>query len=166
MGRLKNIKKAPFEIATLLAGNEKIRKLIYIDSSEALASASPEVDVEQLIKEEYINFSSVTSSGVKDMKVNSFISILFEDFSFFSDSTNVSGAIYISTDAAHQTLNGNKNRLMELIDEIEDTLNDVKLSSAGKIRVSDASYVVFSEFRAGYRISIQFVDQDNRKAEL
>ena len=36
--------------------------------------------------------------------------------------------------------------------QVENILNDVKLSSAGKINIVHASYVVFSEFRAGYRI--------------
>ena len=165
MGRLKNIKKGPFEIATLLASNEKVKSLLYHDSKDAL-SKTLDIGVEQLIEQEYINFSSVTSSGIKDMKVNTFISIILEDFTFSSDHTNVSGAVYVSTDAAHQSLGEQKLRLLELVDEVENILNDVKLSSAGKINIMHASYTVFSEFRAGYRISFQLTDQENRKAEL
>lgn len=165
MGKLKNLKKAPFEIATLLAGNNKIKQLLYSDSKQAL-SETVNVSIEQLIEDEYINFSSITSTGIQDMKVNTFISILLEDFTFSSDSTPVSGAIYVCTDSKHQSLENHKIRLLELVDEIESTLGDAKISSAGKIRITHASYTVFSEFRMGYRISIQLVDQENRKAEL
>ena len=63
-------------------------------------------------------------------------------------------------------LDGNKLRLLELADSIESCLEGQKLSSAGKITLSSINYVVFSDFRSGYRINFRLNDQQARKAEL
>ena len=46
------------------------------------------------------------------------------------------------------------------------TLENKKLSAAGKIQLTSVNYVVFSDFRCGYRINFRISEQSNRKAEL
>jgi hypothetical protein len=167
--KLKNLKKAPFEIATLLAGNPNIVRLIYDDKPSVLTNKEEfNLSIKELVEQDYIGFYPATESGIKDIDKNTFIVINLEDFSFNNtdNNTRVSGAIYITTDKAHCLLNDNRLRLLELVDEIEDTLEGKKLSSAGQIYISSASYVVFSDFRSGYRISFRVNDQPTRKAEL
>ena len=52
------------------------------------------------------------------------------------------------------------------VSSIETMLEGEKLSSAGQIRLTSANYVVFSDFRSGYRINFRVNDQATRKAEL
>ena len=167
--RLKNIKKAPFEIATVLATNENIVRLLCDDRPSVLIDKiNINTTTEELIQKKYIGFYPATESGIQDIDRNTFIIINIEDMSLRSADNNisVSGAIYITTDIAHSLLDNNAIRLLELIDEIEATLENQKLTSAGKVQLNSVNYVVFSDFRSGYRINFRFNDQATRKAEL
>ena len=167
--KLKNIKKAPFEIATLLAADKDIVRLLCDDRASVLID---KVDinktVEDLIKEKYIGFYPATEVGIKDIDRNTFIIINIEDMSLRSNDNNISvnGTIYLTTDYSHALLENNTLRLIELADAIDSLLENQKLTSAGKIQLSSVSYVVFSDFRSGYRINFRFNDQPTRKAEL
>lgn len=74
--------------------------------------------------------------------------------------------IYVSTEEQFLMLDDNKNRLFELIDEIIMTLEDKKLSSAGKMTVSTFSHTMLTEFRFAYVITVSFSDQTTRKVEI
>lgn len=167
--KLRNLKKVPMEIASLLAANENIIRLIYDDSSSALSTPKDfNIGVRDLITSNYIGFYPATESGIKDIERNTFIIINLEDVNLQNadKNTSASGAVYITTDRSHCLLDNNKLRLLELSDEIEGTLENVKLSSAGKIYLTSINYVVFSDFRSGYRINFRINDQETRKAEL
>lgn len=167
--KLKNLKNAPIEIASTLAINEDIVRLLYDDEPSALINKKIfNVSVQNLIQDNYIGFYPATETGINSIERNTFIIINLEDMNFQSSDANigVSGAIYVTTDKAHCLLSHNKLRLLELVDLIEGVLENCKLSAAGKIRVNSANYVVFSDFRCGYRINFRIVDQASRKAEL
>ena len=166
--KLKNLKKAPIEIASLLAANKTILQLVYDDHPSVLTSPTEiNLGINELINSNYIGFYPATESGINEVDRNTFIVINMEDFGLQnSDSVSASGAVYITTDKAHSLLDGNRLRLLELADAIEGCLNGAKLSSAGVIQVSSINYVVFSDFRSGYRINIRLLDQQGRKAEL
>lgn len=166
--RLKNLKKAPMEIASLLATDEKVVKLIYNDSPSALTESFSPVSMQDLINQDYIGFYPAIESGIKDIERNTFIIINTEDFSLAQAgiNTTVSGSIYVTTDKAHSLLTNGAIRLLELVDAIDSCLENQKLSSAGKISLVDVQYVTFSDFRCGYRIGFRLIDQQNRKAEL
>ena len=167
--KLRNLKKVPMEIASLLAANENVVRLIYDDSSSALSTPKDfNIGVRDLITSNYIGFYPATESGIKDIERNTFIIINLEDINLQNadNNTSASGAIYITTDRSHCLLDNNKLRLLELSDEIESVLENEKLSSAGKIYLTSINYVVFSDFRSGYRINFRINDQETRKAEL
>lgn len=166
--KLRNLKEIPFQIASELAKNPKILSLIYNDSSSVLNEETPSIDLNELIQKNYIGFYPATESGIKDVDKNTFIIINLEDFNLQNTDYNVStsGAIYITTDKSHCLLDNGKLRLLELVDEIESALEGCKLIAAGKISLYSANYVVFSDFRCGYRINFRISDQTARKAEL
>lgn len=167
--KLKNLKKVPFEIATLLASNDTIVKLLCNDSPMVLAMKDIfKKSVAELIEENYINFYPAAETGINDIDRNTFIIINIENFDVtITDSNTVAtGAVFVTTDKAHCLLNNNSLRLLELCDEIETTLENQKLSSAGSLQLEGIHYVVFSDFRSGYRIDFRCTDQNNRKAEL
>ena len=166
--KLRNLKKVPFEIATLLAADDTIISLVYDDSPFALTNTTDIVSVQELINSNYIGFYPATETGIREVDRNTFIVINLEDFTLNAQDQNTrgTGAIYITTDKAHCLLDGNKIRLLELADRIETVLDNRKLSTAGELQLTTISYVVFSDFRAGYRISFRCSDQSSRKAEL
>lgn len=167
--KLRNLKKAPFEIATLLAANSNIVRLLYDDTPAVLVDKKEfSLSIKDLIEQNYIGFYPATEAGIKEIDKNTFIIISLEDFNFTStdNNTSASGAIYITTDKSHCLLNENRLRMLELVDEIEETLENKKLSSAGQLSINSANYVVFSDFRCGYRINFRIYDQPTRRAEL
>lgn len=167
--KLKNIKKIPFEIASILVSNEDVVKLIYDDDPSVLLKKNKiNISMEELIQKNYIGFYPATETGINSIDRNTFIIINLEDINLQNTDINIntSGAIYITTDKAHCLLNNNKLRLLELADIIEGVLENQKLSSAGKIILTSVNYVVFSDFRSGYRINFRCSDQQTRKAEL
>lgn len=167
--KLKTLKKAPFELAQMLAMNDNIIRLLYDDQSTALSDPKDfSLSVEDLINKNYIGFYPATETGIKDVDKSTFLIINLEDVSFqnVDNNTSATGAIYITTDKSHCQLTNNQLRLLELVDEIESTLEGKKLSAAGQVRLTSANYVVFSDFRCGYRINFRINDQTARKAEL
>lgn len=167
--KLKNFKKCPMEIANILASNDTIVRLLYDDEPSVLVNRkSLNLSMQELIEQNYIGFYPATESGITNIERNTFVIINIEDFSLHDTDGNhrASGAIYITTDKAHCLLSNNKLRLLELVDEVDTALDGQKLSSAGKISITSVNYVVFSDFRCGYRINFRLHDQSNRKAEL
>ena len=124
--------------------------------------------MQKLIEENYIGFYPAIESGINDIDRNTFIIINLEDFNFQQRDSNigVNGVIYITTNKSHSMLDKNRLRMLELADEIEGTLENCKLSAAGRITILNMNYVVFSDFRCGYRINFKLSDQQSRRAEL
>jgi hypothetical protein len=167
--KLRKLKDVPYQIAQILASSEDVVRLIYSDEPSVLLTKNQiTVGVNDLINDDYIGFYPATESGIKDIERNTFIIINCEDFNLQAADKNVSasGAIYITTDKAHSLLSQGKLRLLELADAIDSVLNDQKLSAAGQISLTSINYVVFSDFRSGYRINFRVHDQQTRKAEL
>lgn len=164
--KLKNIKKVPFEIAQILASNKQLIQLIYDDSADLTTEILPSAT--QLINEEYIGFYPATETGINSVSKNTFLIINLEDISLQNQDSNIgaSGAIYITTDRDHCLIKQKEIRLLEIADTVEGILEGYKLSSAGQIRLTSINYVVFSDFRSGYRINFRIYDQPTRKAEL
>ena len=167
--KLRKLKDIPYQIAQILASSEDVVRLIYSDEPSVLLTKNQiTVNVNDLINDDYISFYPATESGIKDIKRNTFIIINCEDFNLQAADKNVavSGAIYITTDKAHSLLSQGKLRLLELADAIDSALDGKKLTAAGQIILSSVNYVVFSDFRSGYRINFRIQDQQTRKAEL
>lgn len=168
MRSLENIKKSVMEIATLLAQDEVIIKLLLIDSADALSKPTPSTNINTLIKENYISIYPPVENRIEEYNRNTFISILIDNvyFTSFKDDSRSSIVIYASTNEDHILLENNKHRLLEICDRIVRLLNGYKLSSSGAINVNSMSHVMLSEFHSAYRISLSIADQQDQKAEI
>lgn len=168
MKTLKNIKKAVFEVAQILASDETIVKLLVNDNNNALNEPAPSIDLNTLISEHYVCIVPPVESGIRDSWRNTFITILLDTVNFGRRDDNTTGnlILYVTTDEAHAVLVDNKLRTLELIERILTLLEGKKLSSAGELSVSMVSHTMLSEFRPAYRISINFTDQNTRKVEI
>ena len=166
--RLKYLKQIPYQIAEHLAANSKIVNLIYNDNPSVLTDGDVVKSMQELIQENYIGFYPATETGISTINRNTFIVINCEDFNLKAQDNNVTvtGSIYVTTDKAHALLDQGRLRLLELIDEIDSCLDNEKFIAAGKIQLTTVHYVVFSDFRSGYRIHFRINDQPIRKAEL
>lgn len=163
-----NLKKAAIEIGQLLASNGKLCNLLYLDTPDALQVEPHSYSLNEMINEKYVTVYPPVETAIKNAERNTFIVILLDNINLYvaDNNTRASFTIYVTTDADHILLNENKNRLLEMCDEVLTTLHETKLSSAGAIEVTSISHVMLSEFRAGYRIALSITDQSHRKAEI
>lgn len=168
MKTLKNVKKCVMEIAQILGQNDKVVKLLYNDETTALIDPKPVVDLNTLIQEHYICICAPVESGIKDSWKNTFLTILLDEglFSRADDNGDFSVKLYVTTDEQHLILEDNQNRLFELLDEIINTLDGFKLSSAGKLRVNNFKHTMLSEFRFAYVIGLDFAEQNTKVVEI
>ena len=81
--KLKNLKNAPIEIASILASDETIVRLIYDDEPSVLLNKKTiSLSIEELINQNYIGFYPATETGINSIDRNTFIIINLEDFNF------------------------------------------------------------------------------------
>lgn len=166
MKTLRNIKKIPMEIAQLLSLNPTLCGLIVDDKDNP---DNQDISFDELLKNHYINLYPVVESGdIKDNTRSSYIIILLDSINTTRDNNNisVSGDIYVTTDFNHILLQNYKNRLLEMADEVFKTLNEVKLTSSGKLIINNITYVVMNNFRTSYRLSFTISDQQIERTEI
>lgn len=168
MQPLINIKKAPLEVATILAENETLIKLLYNSSPNTLNEAIELPNVNDLIEGKYINFYAPTEYGIEKFDRTAFISIFIDNiyYNYSDKNANTNLTLYFCTKTDNILLANNKNRLLEAVDNIWGTLYLRKLSAAGEIIVNNISYVFLDDFHVGYRMSLSITDQQNRKVDF
>jgi len=160
------IEKTLFEMGQVLSQNQNLQKLLVLDKNDMSESFTP-LTFQQLLDQEYISLAPRIESGLKNKDRNTFLVIHLNDMNLSTDETRASGYIFVGTDYAHVILKNNKNRLLQLINEVTNSLDGIKLSAAGEIGITYASAVTYSESHFGYRISFNFNNQISiRKAEL
>jgi len=167
MIKLTNLKKAPIEIATVLAQDETIKKLLIIDTADALIQSVPEKSLNDLLEEHYISMEPPVENRIEDYQRNTFISILVDSIMPASEeNTRATIILYVSTNMDHILLEGNKNRLLELGDKIINLLQNKKFSSAGQMNFSSMSHLMLSEFHSAYRLSFIMTDQQKKAGDI
>lgn len=163
-----NIIKNITEIGQLLASNSTITRLVCYDTSDALERPIPDVNYEDLVNQKLICLYPPVDNGIENITNNTYLILLLDNINLQYQDNNVGASftLYITTDEGHSLLKSNKNRLHELLNQVIQTLDGVKLTSSGTLEVVMASHVMITEFRAGYRIKLTITDQYTRKAEI
>lgn len=166
MKNLRNIKKIPFEIGQLLANNQYFCALLVDDTTNPGDVALSFIT---LLNQKYITiYPPVEDGAIEQYNRNSYAIILIDNINMNEDNFNigVTGSIYVTTDIDHILLTENRNRLLELADEVVQTLNNAKLTSAGAIRINNISHTMLTPFRSGYRIGFSLSDQQVERTEI
>lgn len=166
MSKIEQIEKTINEIAHVLGNNEKLCRLLYIDSPDALTKPNfIKPTFQTLFDEKYINTTPQQQSGIQELGRNTFIILRISSLRFTEDSNNIE--VYadcsIITNTNTVRLEGNRDRALLIADTIEEALTNHKFSSAGEIYVDDIDNVVYSEYEFGYIVSFNFKDQITKK---
>ena len=168
MKSLINIKKAPLEIAKLLADDTIIKQLVYIDTNNPFTGDVSEVDMNKMLTEHYISFDPPVENRIEEYQRNTFISILIDSVSLYGSEDNIPTTlvIYVSTNADHLIITDNKNRLLELADRVIKILDGKKLSASGSLYINSLQHVMLSEFHSGYRIACRISDLRHKEGDI
>lgn len=159
MGKLINIKRAPIEIAQLLYNNKTLMSLI---TNTDIANP---IDWTTVVAQKYISLCPPLEDGTITGERDLSLIILLDRINMNGADSNmiVSGKIYINAEASRILDSHYNNLLLEIVDEICNTIDGVKLTASGQIAINSINYVSYSTMRCGYSINFSFTDQDTQK---
>ena len=159
MGRLINIKRAPIEIAQLLYNNKTLMSLI------TNTNIDNPIDWTTIVAQKYISLCPPLEDGTITGERDLSLIILLDRINMNGADSNmiVSGKIYINAEASRILDSSYNNLLLEIVDEICNTIDGVKLTASGQISVNSINYISYSTMRCGYSINFSFTDQDTQK---
>lgn len=159
MGKLINIKRAPIEIAQLLYNNKKLMSLI------TNTNIDNPIDWTTIVAQKYISLCPPLEDGTITGERDLSLIILLDRINMNGADSNmiVSGKIYINAEASRILDSNYNNLLLEIVDEICNTIDGVKLTASGQISINSINYISYSTMRCGYSINFSFTDQDTQK---
>ena len=159
MGKLINIKRAPIEIAQLLYNNKTLMSLI------TNTNIDNPIDWTTIIAQKYISLCPPLEDGTITGERDLSLIILLDRINMNGADSNmiVSGKIYINAEASRILDSNYNNLLLEIVDEICNTIDGVKLTASGQIAINSINYISYSTMRCGYSINFSFTDQDTQK---
>lgn len=159
MGRLINIKRAPIEIAQLLYNNKTLMSLI------TNTNIDNPIDWTTIVAQKYISLCPPLEDGTITGERDLSLIILLDRINMNGADSNmiVSGKIYINAEAGRILDSNYNNLLLEIVDEICNTIDGVKLTASGQIAINSINYISYSTMRCGYSINFSFTDQDTQK---
>ena len=159
MGKLINIKRAPIEIAQLLYNNKTLMSLI------TNTNIDNPIDWTTIVAQKYISLCPPLEDGTITGERDLSLIILLDRINMNGADSNmiVSGKIYINAEANRILDSNYNNLLLEIVDEICNTIDGVKLTASGQISINSINYVSYSTMRCGYSINFSFTDQDTQK---
>lgn len=159
MGKLINIKRAPIEIAQLLYNNKTLISLI------TNTNGDDSIDWTTIVAQKYISLCPPLEDGTITGERDLSLIILLDRINMNGADSNmiVSGKIYINAEASRILDSNYNNLLLEIVDEICNTIDGVKLTASGQIAINSINYISYSTMRCGYSINFSFTDQDTQK---
>lgn len=159
MGKLINIKRAPIEIAQLLYNNKTLMSLI------TNTNIDNPIDWTTIVAQKYISLCPPLEDGTITGERDLSLIILLDRINMNGADSNmiVSGKIYINAEASRILDSNYNNLLLEIVDEICNTIDGVKLTASGQIAINSINYISYSTMRCGYSINFSFTDQDTQK---
>ncbi len=167
MGKLTTIEKSINEIIIALSRNQRFCALLMDDTPQADQHAVIVPEWTDLVKQDYVKLYPASLDSAANPVKNTFVVLLINGIAITNDDLLVDADIYVTTDEAHVLLDNFSNRLIKLSDEAVNTLDGLKLSSAGSIEIESITHVMLTEWRPAYRIHFTFTDQvSSRKAEI
>ena len=160
MNKLTNIKKAPAEIAQLLYQNTHLMSLITSEKSS--------LDWNTIIANKYISLCPPLEDGTITNNRNISLIILLERINMNGQDSNiiVSGKIYVNAEMNYLLDNNYNNILLEIVNEICNSIDGVKLTSSGQVNVNSINFITYTSTRCGYSINFSFTDQNLQQVEI
>lgn len=154
---LELIELSLFSIKRLLLNNEKIKKLLYNDSNNAL-----NIELEESIKvDDYILLSPFYNL-LKDNNYskNSVISIKLKSINNDNEDNILFGSINISivTNVDKWNLINNKIRPLEIANEIIKTINNKKFNVSNPLSFVSMNEIIYDEKIVGYDLIFNITD--------
>lgn len=156
MNNFGNMDRGLYEIKNKLLKNENIRRLLFINTPDALSQTAPTMeDVE-----DYIDVSPVKYMVEDSDKINlsSFIVVYVPVMAFNEQIDNkLVVDIFIQKDL--MKLNKNKLRLHQLLTEVINSIENKKIILAGRISLENATFTVVGKKYIGFQLECNIIEE-------
>jgi len=157
MTNIGNLDKVVFEIKTILLKNENFKKLLKYNTPDALAGAAVQ-------KSEVVNFVKTSPALYMvekdlDLNLNTFAVIYIPTISFSDNLNDVTYMVDLFTRKEILELDNNKLRLHQMLSEASISLDNQRISFAGRLHLISATYVVVGNHYVGFQLEINVIDE-------
>lgn len=157
MTNISNLDKVIFEIKTLLLKNENLKKLLKYNTPDALAG-------EAVVKSEVADFVKTSPALYMveedlDLNLNTFAVIYIPTISLSDQLNDVTYMVDLFTRKEILELNNNQLRLHQMLSEAIMSLNNKRISFAGRLNAVTANYVVAGNHYIGFQLEFNVIDE-------
>lgn len=157
MTNMNKLDKAIFEMKKMLLKNENFKKLVYYNTPDSLSQSVPTLaQVTDLVK---TTPAIYMEEDENQFELNTFAVIYVPIIDFSAQLNDITFVVDVFTRKELIELDDNKLRLHQLITEIYETLDNKRVSLAGRIQFSNASYVNMGNRYIGFQIEMSVIDE-------
>lgn len=168
MKTLGAIRQSLQDIALALVADERIQRLLLVDQYDVNAATFTPLTLQEMLNKKYICLTPQNENSIRDMGRNTFIIITLQEVEVngTEDNMSVTGRIFFITDLDHSMIKNYEDRALKLADYTLQDLQNLKLTSAGAIRVSYITQVAYTELLSGYQLTFRYTDQETQDIEI
>jgi hypothetical protein len=157
MTNISNLDKVIVEIKKILLKNENFKKLLKYNTPDALAGAAVnKEDVAAFIK---TSPALYMVEQELDLSLNTFSVIYIPTISFSDKLNDVTFIIDLFTRKEILELDNNQLRLHQMLSEAAKSLDNQRISFAGRLHLTSATYVVVGNHYVGFQLEINVIDE-------
>lgn len=157
MTNMNKLDKTIFEMKKMLLKNESFKKLLYYNTPDSLSQSVPTLSqVTDLVK---TTPAIYMEEDENQLELNTFAVIYVPIIDFSAQLNDITFVVDVFTKKELIELDNNQLRLHQLITEIYETLDNKRVSLAGRIQFSNASYVNMGNRYIGFQIEMSVIDE-------
>lgn len=154
---MNKLDKTIFEMKKMLLKNENFKKLLYYNTPDSLSQSVPTLaQVTDLVK---TTPAIYMEEDENQFELNTFAVIYVPIIDFSAQLNDITFVVDVFTRKELIELDNNQLRLHQLITEIYETLDNKRVSLAGRIQFSNASYVNMGNRYIGFQIEMSIIDE-------
>jgi hypothetical protein len=154
MHTILQVQQAIYQIQNIIINDDIMKKLLFIQSPEALTSAA--VITANQVRPLVHTMPYITYKGGVENTSNSNFCVIYTDYINLQNPEmhKLSLSIDVFVHKDYYFLNGNKQRLLELVHRLIQLLDNKKLGFAEKLRISDVKIISLDDGKTiGYILS-------------
>lgn len=157
MTNMNKLDKTIFEMKKMLLKNESFKKLLYYNTPDSLSQSVPTLaQATDLVK---TTPAIYMEEDENQFELNTFAVIYVPIIDFSAQLNDITFVVDVFTKKELIELDNNKLRLHQLVTEIYETLDNKRVSLAGRIQFSNASYVNMGNRYIGFQIEMSVIDE-------
>lgn len=157
MSNISQLDRVIIEIKKILLKSENFKKLLKYNTPDALTGAA--VDKNEVLDLIKITPAIYMVEQSDDIQYNTFAAVYTPNISFNDKLNDITFIVDLFTRKEILELDNNKLRLHQMLAEAAQSLDNQRLSFAGRINLTSANYVVVGNHYVGFQLELSVIDE-------